>query len=113
MVYTIEADVGFLCGNRTLEHWGANMDIRRRVFETNIESEKLEYIMIKTASGHYGVKMETIEKKDNGIMYLDDKQEDLTEFKAIRKLHEVNNHKGEMQLINAYSKVGVLRCQQI
>ena len=39
-------------------------------------------------------------------MYLGDKQEDLTEFKAISMLHEVNNHKDEMQLINAYSKAG-------
>ena len=61
--------------------------------------------MIKTASGHYGVKLETKEK-DNEIIYLDDKEDDLTEFKAIRKLHEVNNHKSDHQLINAYSKAG-------
>ena len=75
------------------------------MLEICIESENLEYNMVNTACGHYGIELETIEKKDNEIVYLDDNEEDLIEFKAIRKLHEVNNHKGEHQLINAYSKV--------
>ena len=36
ILYVIEAYVVFLCGYRTLEHWSANMDIRRIVLETNI-----------------------------------------------------------------------------
>ena len=39
-------------------------------------------------------------------MYLEEKEDDLTTYAAIRKLHEVNNYKGEHQLVNAYSKVG-------
>ena len=47
-----------------------------------------------------------IEKKKNWENVFGWQINDLTEFKAIRKLHEVNNHKGEHQLINAYSKAG-------
>ena len=50
--------------------------------------------MIKTTSGLYGVKLEVIEKKYKEIMYFDDKEDDLPNFKVIKKLHEVNNYKG-------------------
>ena len=39
--------------------------------------------MIKTTSGHYGIKLETAEKKENEVTYLDEKEGDLTCFKAI------------------------------
>ena len=62
MVYVTEADVVFLCGNKTLEHWGANLDIRKKVFETCIENETVGCNMIKTTSGHYGIKLDIAEK---------------------------------------------------
>ena len=39
-------------------------------------------------------------------MYLEDRKEDLTTFASIKKLHEVNNHKGADQLVSTYSKAG-------
>ena len=39
-------------------------------------------------------------------MYLEEKDKDLANFQAIKKLHEVNNHKGVNQLVSAYSKAG-------
>ena len=53
---------------------------------------------------HYGVKLETQSKKDNEIMYLEEKEYDLSTYTYIRKLYEVNI--GEYQLINACSKAG-------
>ena len=84
MVYVIEADVVFLCGYKTVEHWGANLDIRRKALETCTENETLECNMIKTTSGYYGIKLDTIEKKDNEVTYLDDREDYLTDFKVIR-----------------------------
>ena len=55
-------------------------------------------------TGYYGVMLET--QKENGVMYLDNKKKDLTSFQAIKKLHEVNNHKGVDKLISAYIKAG-------
>ena len=46
------------------------------------------------------VKLETQWKKETEIMYLDDKKEDLTKYAGTRKLHEVNNNKGDHQLIS-------------
>ena len=43
--------------------------------------------MVKAASGHYGIKLETAEKKKNEVMYLDKKEDDLTSFKVIKRLH--------------------------
>ena len=57
------------------------MDIRNRIMETCMEGENLGYNMIKTASGHYGIKLETAEK-ENDIMYMGE-TDDLTSFKAI------------------------------
>ena len=37
-------------------------------------------------------------------MYLEEKEKDRTSFHAIKKLHEVNNHKVVDQLISAYRK---------
>ena len=37
-------------------------------------------------------------------MCLEEKEKDLTNFQSIKKLHEVDNHKGVYLLISAYSK---------
>ena len=63
-----------------------------------------DYKIIETKTGHYGVVMET--KGENGVMYLEEKEEELTNFQAFKKVHEVNNHKGVDQLISAYSRAG-------
>ena len=63
--------------------------------------------MIYTASDHYGVILDTKKKKksldmmfvedDSGILFLEDAKDDLCSFKAIRKVHGVNCHKGKEQ----------------
>ena len=57
-------------------------------------------------TGHYGIILETHNKKEQEIMCLEDKKEDLTTFQAIKKVHEVNNHKGADQLVSAYIRAG-------
>ena len=52
---------------------------------------KRDYNMVETKTRHYGVVLET--KMENGIIYLEKKEGDLTSFGAIKKVHEVNNHK--------------------
>ena len=72
--------------------------------------------MIDTSGGRYGVILETKKKKkssevmfvkdDSRILFLEDTKDDLCSFKAIRKVHEVNCHKGKDQLIAAYRNAG-------
>ena len=63
--------------------------------------------MIDIASGHYGIILKTKKKKkssnvmfvedDSGILFLEEAIDDLRSFKVIRKVHEVNCHKGKEQ----------------
>ena len=71
--------------------------------------------MEDTTGGHYGIVLGTRKKKDtslflleedSGILFMEDKEGDLCFFRAVRKVHEVNRHKGKEQLIIAYRKGG-------
>ena len=61
--------------------------------------------MINTEGGHYGVILESRKKKDSnvlyledalgddlGVLFLEDKKDELCSFKAVRRVHEVNCH---------------------
>ena len=73
--------------------------------------------MIDTQGGHYGIVLE-IQKKHNvlyledalgdklGVLFLEDKEEELCSVKAVRKVYEVNCHKHKDQLIAAYRNAG-------
>ena len=72
--------------------------------------------MVDTAGGHYGIVLETKKKKknvevmlvedDTRILFLEDARDELCSFKAIKKVHEINQHKGKDQLISAYRNAG-------
>ena len=62
--------------------------------------------MVTTDRSHYGLVLETISRGEKEIMYLEDKEQDLTSFESVRKVHEVNNHKGSDQLVSANSRSG-------
>ena len=67
--------------------------------------------MVDTAGAHYGIVLETKKKKkdtevmlvedDTRILFLEDARDELCSFKAIKKVHEINHHKGKDQLISA------------
>ena len=73
--------------------------------------------MIDTNGGHYGIILETQKKKnvlyledalgdELGVLFLEDKEEELCSFKAVRRVHEVNCHKQKDQMIAAYQNTG-------
>ena len=41
-----------------------------------------------------------------GVLFLEDKEEELCSFKAVRRVHEVNPHKQKDQMIAAYRNAG-------
>ena len=57
--------------------------------------------MVTTDSSHYGIILEARNRSDKEIIYLEDKEEDLTSFDSFRKVHEVDNHKRSVQLVSA------------
>ena len=71
--------------------------------------------MEETAGGHYGIVLETKKKKntsmflmekDSGILFMEDNEGAFFSFRAVRKVHEVNIHKGKEQLLTAYRNAG-------
>ena len=70
--------------------------------------------MIGTKGGHYGIVLEAGSKKegipfneeDLGVLFMEDKKVELCAFKAVKKVHEINRHKGKDQLIQAYRTAG-------
>ena len=117
--YLVDAEVPFLCGKQTLEAWNFKIDGQEKVLELHIktgqDSGRKLLKMEDTIGGHYGIVLETRNKKeanmflveeDSGILFMEDKEGDLCSFKAVRKVHEVNRHKGKEQLMAAYWNAG-------
>ena len=81
----------------------------------NCDDQCKKFLQIKdTAGGHYGIVLETrkdkgdlfLEEEDLGILFMEDKKGELCLFKAVKKVHEVNRHKGKEQLLQAYRNAG-------
>ena len=71
-----------------------------------MEGSRKEFRMVKTDGNHYGIILETRNRGDKEILYLEDREADLTYFSSLRKVHEVNNHMGSDQLVSTYSRAG-------
>ena len=72
--------------------------------------------MVDTNGGHYMIVLETKrtpnsnvlfmeeESQDIPILLLEDKQGNLSSFKALRKVQEINRHEGKDQMILQYTQ---------
>ena len=81
----------------------------------NSDDQEKKFLTMKdTAGGHYGIVLETrkekgdspFEDEDLGILFMEDKKGELCSFKAVKKVHEINRHKGKEQLLQAYRNAG-------
>ena len=116
--YLVDAEVPFLCGKQTLESWNFNIYGPQKMLEIHMkngeEHSKKLLKMEDTAGGHYGIVLESRNEKagnpfnenDLGVLFIEDKKGELCSFKAVKKVHEVNRHKGKDQLIQAYRNAG-------
>ena len=79
-----------------------------------IDHDKKNLKMIDTEGGHYGIVLEsrkekkgtTMDENDLSVLFMEDKKGELCSFKSVKKVHEVNRHKGKEQLIQAYRTAG-------
>ena len=62
-VNVIDADVVFLCGKKTLEQWGSNLNMRNNILETCFGTAKLDYKMITMDTRRYVIKLKIQDKK--------------------------------------------------
>ena len=112
--YLIDAEVPFLSGKQTLESWNFKIYGPEKILEIQMkigeDKEKKFLKMEDTVGGHYGIVLETRKKKNSnlflledvsGKLFMEDKEGDPCSFKAVRKVHEVNRHKGKEQLLSA------------
>ena len=117
--YLVDAEVPFLCSKQTLESWNFKIDGQEKILEIHMKTgddNGKKYIKMEdTVRGHYGIILENKKEKnkslffveeDTGILFLEDKEGDLCSYKAVRKVHELNRHKGREKLMNAYKKAG-------
>ena len=118
--YLVEAEVPFLCGRQTLEKWYFNINEKENILElkSKLDRSKIQMKMVDTHGGHYAIVLKTRQVPDSKILFvedesqdvpillLDDKQGNLCSFKAVRKVHKINSHKGKDQLITAYRNTG-------
>ena len=117
--YLVDAEVPFLCGKQMLESWNFKIDGPEKILEiqmkTGQDNGKKLLKMEDTTGGHYGIVLETRKKKNaslflveenSGILFMEDKEGDLCLFRAVRKVHEINRHKGKEQLLSASSNAG-------
>ena len=66
-----------------------------------------EYDMVDTLGSHYGIVLETRGRNVMlEILFMEDKEGDLCSYRAVRKVHEVNNLWSKEQLIKAYRNAG-------
>ena len=112
--YLVDAEVPFLCGKQTLESWNFNIYGPEKMLEIHMKNSddqgKKFLKMEDTTGGHYGIVLETRKEKGDspleedglGILFMEDKKGELCSFKAVKKVHEVNMHKGKEQLMQAY-----------
>ena len=73
--------------------------------------------MVDTTGGHYGIVLETRKRvnlslffteDDSGILFVEEEEGDLCSFRSVRKVHEVNRHKGKEQLIHTYTNPSLI-----
>merc|ERR1712240_931381 len=106
--YLVDADVPFLCGKRTMvEKWNSKIDTKNMVLETEIDGIKKDFRLIETTGNHVAIEIERKNIKEEEIFFAKE-GEKLDTFKAIRKVHEVTNHKSVEQLIVSYRNAGII-----
>ena len=106
-VYVVEAEVPFLCGKATLESWNAKLDTGKAVLETMIEGERKCFRMVTTEGKHFGIEINCEKENGEEVLYAKEEKEPLDSFKAIRRVHEVTNHKSGQQLVTIHRNAGL------
>merc|ERR1712082_566487 len=97
--YLVDADVPFLCGKRELkDRWKSKIDTENNVLETKIDGKRKDFRIVGTGGNHVALEIEKRDFKEEQILFTNE-NEDMNTFKAIRRVHEVTNHKSAEQLL--------------
>ena len=90
-----------------VEKWNSKKDTKNMVLETEIDGIRKDFKLIETEGNHVAIEIERKCVKEEEIFFAKE-GERLDTFKAIRKVHEVTNHKSAEQLIISYRNAGII-----
>ena len=91
-----------------VERWNSKIDTKNKVLETEIDGKRKDFRIIETGGNHVVIEIEKRDLKEEEIFFAKGDEEKLDTFKAIRKVHEVANHKSAEQLIIQYRRAGLI-----
>ena len=114
--YVVNGDVPYLLGNNTMKAWNSKIDIADRVLEIHkFKNCNGQPILLEAPLRGSHMKIEMQSLKDNSltdsVQFIEQQVlhgECLTDFKAVRKIHERLNHKSKENLAHAYSNAELL-----
>ena len=90
-----------------VEKWNSKIDTKNMVLETEIDGKRKDFKLIETAGNHVAIEIVRKSVREEKIFFAKE-GERLDTFKAIRKVHEVTNHKSAEQLIISYRNAGII-----
>ena len=105
--YLVDADIPFLYGASELkEKWKSKIDNENSVLEIKLEEGRIRHFrIVETSGNHVALELEKGEIKE--IIFTVENT-DVDNYKAIRRVHEVNNHKSADKLIIHYRRAGLI-----
>merc|ERR1712112_399306 len=106
--YIVDADIPFLCGKREItDIWKSTIDTGNKTLEVNIDGRLKKLRLITTSGNHMAIAIEKSNLKEEQIFFTEENEE-LNTFKAIKKVHEVTNHKSAEKLIKHYKTANLI-----
>ena len=108
--FVVEAEnVPLLCGQDTLKEWKALMDLGRDTITIHL-GKPIEFDCNTTEGGHKVVKLYKSGEwtTEETVYFMSNDDNDEMNFKKIKRIHDVTNHKSEAQLLFAFRKANKL-----
>merc|ERR1712089_27735 len=87
--------------------WKSKIGTENEILETKIDGRRQNFRMVGTSGNHMALELEKTDLKEEQILFTTD-GEDVNNYKAIKKVHEVNNDKSADQLIIYYGRANLI-----
>ena len=107
-VFVLDAEnVPLLCGRNTMKMWEIDLKMSKTELSCKIMDEEIE--CLETNGGHLVIALhkDVFWSTDDAVYFMK-KLDDVECVDAIRKIHEVTNHKSEANMLHAYRNAGKL-----
>ena len=98
-------EVTFLCRKETVKDWRTTLEFTKDKLEFN-DTKKSVDLMV-SEGGHMLARLELVGKwNDDDAVFLVKKEENIADFKSVKRIHKILNHKKKEQLYYTYRNTG-------